>query len=62
MNINCEELRRQIEQIEKEIKIIDSLEKNFTEGELLCFKNGNRYKWFVKIKWESNQIMKCIAV
>lgn len=43
-------MKRKKEQIEKELKKVNALENKFPEGELLCSKNGNRYKWHLKDK------------
>lgn len=48
MNIKCDEIRRNKKQISKELEKIYCLEKKFPQGELLCSKDGSRYKWFVK--------------
>ena len=48
MYIKCDEIKREKEQIIKELEKIDCLEKKFPEGELLCTKNNDRYKWLLK--------------
>ena len=58
MVISCDEIRRKIEQIKEELNTIYSLERSFPEGELLCFKNGNRYKWFVKEQGKNSYLFK----
>lgn len=48
MNIKCDDIRRKKEQISKELEQIGQLEKKFPKGEILCSKNNDRYKWFMK--------------
>lgn len=48
MRSKCNEMRKQIEQMSRELDKIYSLEKNFPKGELLCAKNGKHYKWYLK--------------
>lgn len=48
MNINCMEMNKKIERINKELATISSMEKKFPKGELLCRKNGNYFKWYWK--------------
>lgn len=46
--LSCENVRARIDAIEKEIKRLENLKRRLPEGELLCCKNENRYKWFWK--------------
>ncbi len=48
MDINCNAIKRKKERIVKELEGVNSLEKKFPQGELLCSKNGSRYKWYLK--------------
>ena len=48
MNIKCDDLRKEVEQINKELEQIYCMEKKFPKGELLCAKNNKHYKWYVK--------------
>lgn len=48
MNIKCDDIKRKKEEIIKELENITCLEKKFPQGELLCTKNNDRYKWLVK--------------
>ncbi|MGN0168972.1 MAG: ATPase [Acetatifactor sp.] len=48
MDIKCNDMKRKKEQISKELDKVYSLEKKFPNGELLCAKNSNHYKWYVK--------------
>lgn len=48
MDMNCNDTRRKIEQISKELEQINCLDIKFPQGELLCSKNGSRYKWYIK--------------
>lgn len=48
MNITIENVKRKIISIHEELNKIAVLEKQFPEGELLCQKNTNRYKWYFK--------------
>ena len=48
MIIKCDDVNRKKDEIMKEIEKITCLEKKFPQGELLCTKNNERYKWLVK--------------
>lgn len=48
MNISCNDIRRKIEQINKELEQINNLDKKFPKGNLMCSKNGNCYKWHIR--------------
>lgn len=48
MNMNCDDMRREIEKMSKKLEKIYSMEKKFPQGELLCAKNRKHYKWYVK--------------
>lgn len=48
MNLNCMEIKRKTENISKELETIYGMEKKFPDGELLCHKNENRFKWYLK--------------
>lgn len=50
MRIKCDDVRRKREETMKELERISCLEKNFPQGELICTKNNERYKWLVKDK------------
>lgn len=45
---NCEDVRERIERNIKEIAELETVLRRLPEGELLCKKNGTRYKWFLK--------------
>lgn len=47
MFYNYSEIRKRINEIKKELAEIGIKEKTFPKGELICAKNGNRYKWYV---------------
>ena len=48
MYIKRDEIKREKEQILKELEKLEWMEKKFPQGELLCTKNNNRYKWLLK--------------
>ena len=48
MNIKCDDIRKEKEQVSKELDKIGQLEKKFPEGKIQCSKNNDRYKWFIK--------------
>lgn len=48
MDIKYSDMKRKKEQLSKELDKICSLKKKFPNGELLCAKNNNHYKWYVK--------------
>lgn len=51
--LRCENVRIKIDVIKKEIERLEVLKRRLPEGELMCCKNGNRYKWFWKKGRES---------
>jgi hypothetical protein len=48
MEINCDGMRRKKKQIMSELEQIYNQESKFPDGELLCRKSENRYKWIMK--------------
>ena len=44
----CKDVRKRIDEIKSEIDKFEDICKMLPEGELLCCKNGTRYKWFLK--------------
>ena len=48
--MKCEEVRKRMQQINVELEKISLMELKFPKGELICTKNGTRYKWYVKDK------------
>lgn len=45
---NFETIKRRQKSVKKELAKIKVLEKDFPEGELICGKNANHYKWYIK--------------
>jgi hypothetical protein len=48
MEINCDGMKRKKQQIMMELEQIYNQEGEFPDGELLCRKSENRYKWIMK--------------
>lgn len=48
MNIKCDDIRKEKEQVSRELDRIGKLEKKFPEGKIRYSKNNDRYKWFIK--------------
>ena len=48
--MTCDDIRGTLEQISKELEQIQRFSKKFPQEELLCSKNGSRYKWRIKGK------------
>lgn len=47
MFYNYREITKRINEIKMELEEINIKEKTFPKGELICAKNGSRYKWYV---------------
>lgn len=50
MFANYEGIRERIEFLENEIKRVQELQKKFPEGNLICSRNNERYKWYLRNK------------
>ena len=50
MSIRCDDIKRKREEMMQELERISCLEKQFPQGELICTKNKDHYKWLVKDK------------
>lgn len=55
---DLESINRRKESIEKELTKIKTLEGNFPEGELICCKNINYYKWYIQSKKQISYLPK----
>ena len=52
--LNCEMVRKKMIETEQKIEKIEQKIASLPKGELICSKNGGRYKWYLKknSKWE----------
>lgn len=50
MFANYEGISKRIEFLENEIKRLQELQKKFPEGNLICSRNNERYKWYLRNK------------
>lgn len=58
MNTRCDEMKKRIENIERELEKISKLEKNLPKGELICAKNDKCFKWYVKEQRKTSYLSK----
>lgn len=56
--LRCEDVRKKIDGMKKEIVKLEVLIRRLPEGELLCCKNEKRYKWFWKTGGSSSYLPK----
>lgn len=57
-NLRCKDVQAKIDAIKKEIEQLDTLKGRLPNGELLCCKNENRYKWYWKNEGGSTYLPK----
>lgn len=58
MSIICDNVKKRKEEIARELAKIDSCEKKYPKGELLCAKNNSRYKWYLKEQGQTSYLSK----
>ena len=56
--LKCENVKKEIDKIKKEIEHVEILLKRLPKGELSCCKNEKRYKWFLRENGTSSYLPK----
>ncbi|MGN0432084.1 MAG: ATPase [Lachnospiraceae bacterium] len=58
MSLGYDAVKRRKEEIGRELAKIYDCEKKYPKGELLCAKNNNRYKWYLKEQDKTSYLSK----